>query len=409
MRLFAWLHAAGRRRRAPVAGPATCRHTAAPAAGLVMLGLLLAGCGGDDGSSKPKPPVNDPPQIVAINANPRLVLTHMPVRASVTARDSDNRILRHSWSATRGTFGENPNQASVSWLSPDDPGVDSLTVRVTDSHDTVSAAVRIEVRVVKPPTALLASAGTSICDLRWTASGDDGADSTWRGYEIYQAPRSFAGIPPDSVAAYRIAGPITGASYRASGLARGTIYHFCVGAVRAWAGYEERSSLTPDVDIAPRAEWTKQLQEIRNPAGGLAIDLSAGEVRPVDPAGASGNAVFAVDLYLGTSDPLDGPGPASDPAAPRIKSVSLLANRNPEWARHRVWVKRLGSDWSVSTVSDDGWGEEADLEPGGVYAVKTTERNFAKLLVADLPTAVSPYRQLTVKWAYQSIPGYPGF
>jgi hypothetical protein len=332
----------------------------------------------------------------------------MPVDAAASARDSDDQILRYFWSATRGSFPLGSHWSSVSWFSPDDPGLDSLTVHVTDSHDTVSASVAIVVQSVAAPTVLIASAGTSIADLRWTASPDDGSDA-WQGYEIFAATRSFERIPPDSVSAYRIAGPITESSFRASGLMRGTIYYFRVGALRAWEGREERSSLTPEIDLAPRAEWTKQLQEVQNPAGGLAIDLSSGEVRPLDPADVSGNAVFARDLYFGTSDPLDGPGPASAPATPRIKSVSLLANRNAEWARHRVWLKRLGSDWSVSTVSDDGWGEQADLEHGAVYAVKTPEGNFSKLLVADLPVAISPYRQLTMKWAFQSIPGYPRF
>lgn len=372
----------------------------------VVSALLFVGCGGDKGSGKPKPPANSPPKIVSIAVFMPRVMTHMHVDAAVTARDADNAELHYFWTANRGSFPSDTTFSSVSWFSPDDPGLDSLTVHVTDLHDTVSASVPIVVHAVDPPSAFAAAAGTSIADLRWTASRDDGGD-LWQGYEVYAAARSFESIPPDSVSTYRIAGPIADASYRAFGLTRGKIYYFRVAALRSWEGHEERSPLTPEIDLAPRPEWTKQLQEIRNPAGGGSLDLSAGEVRSLDPTDATG--LFAYDLYFGTSDPLDDPGPAANPATPRLKSVSLLANRNADWARNRVRIKRLGSDWGVTSVSDDGWSEEVELESGAVYAVRTPEGCYAKLLVADLSTTVSPYRQLTVKWAYQSIPGYPKF
>jgi hypothetical protein len=393
------------RRGNPALLPAAGRRAVSRALLFTLVALLFAGCGGGDNSTKP--PANAPPQVLSITFPKPRVLTHMSVNAFASARDTDDPILLYSWSATRGTFPLGYNWFSVNWFSPDDPGLDSLTVHVNDSHQTVSLSVPVQVHSVDPPSALTASVGTSIADLRWTPSRDEASDSTWRGYELYAATRTFASIPPDSVLAYRIAGPITESSFRASELVRGTIYYFRVGALRAWEGREERSPLTAEIDLGPRAEWTWQLQEVRNPAGGLAIDLSSGEVLALDPAEASG--LSRRDLYFGTSDPLDGPGPATNPAAPRIKSVSLLRNRNAAWASRRVQLKRLGSDWSVSTVSDDGWGEEADLQQGAVYAAKTPEGNFAKILVADLPVAISPYRQLTVKWAFQSIRDYPRF
>ncbi len=395
--------AAGRRDLSSARGSGPCRAALL----LVVLAGWLAGCGKNEGSGKPDPSGNELPQILSVNLIKPRTLTHTAAEAVVTARDVDDPILKYDWSATRGSFPLGHNWVNVFWFTPDDPGLDSLTVRVTDSHDTVRAHLPVRVESVAPPSALAAAAGTSIADLRWTASIDEGPDSTWQGYEVYAATRSFSRIPPDSLAAYRIAGPIRESAFRASNLTRGTIYFFRVGALRAWAGREERSPLTSEVTSAPRAEWTTQLHEVRNPLGGLAIDLSAGVVRPLDPADATG--LSARDLYFGSSDPLDEPGPPADPALPRLKSVSLLANRNAAWASRRVWIKRLGSDWSVSTVSDDGWGEEVDLEAGAVYALKTPERNFGKLLITDLPGGISPYRQITVKWAFQSLRDYPYF
>lgn len=372
---------------------------------LLLPAILLAGCGGGD-SSKPPPVTPNALQLRSIRVFTPRVLTHMPAEAVVSVRAPTGAVLWYSWSAGRGSYPMGSGAASVSWMSPDDPGLDTLTVRVTDRHDSLSASVVVRVLTVDPPSGLKVAAGGSIADLSWSASPDELLPE-WRGYEVYSATRSLDGLPPDSLSAYRVGEAIVGTSYRASGLRLGTIYYYRVGALRAWEGREERSPLTSQADIAPRPEWTKQLQEVRGRGGDVAIDLSAGEVRPVDPSDASG--VFARDLYFGTSDPLDGPGSTSVPATPRLKSISLLANRDPGWGRQRVWLKRLGSDWSVSTVSDDGWAEEVDLEQDAVYAVKTPEGNFGKILVADLPEGVSPYRRLTVKWAFQTIPGYPRF
>jgi hypothetical protein len=375
---------------------------------LVFPAILLAGCGGGDSTKPPETP--NSLQLRSIRVFTPRVLTHMPAEVVVSVRAPAGAVLWYSWSATRGTFPTGAGAASVAWMSPDDPGLDTLTVRVTDRHDSMTASVSVNVATVAPPSGVTVLAGGSIADLGWTPSPDEPLPA-WAGYEVYSSTRSLENVPTDSLPAYRIAGPVTGNSFRASGLRSGRIYYYRVGALRAWAVQEEqreeRSPLTPQLDMAPRPEWTQQLREVRNPAGGLAIDLSAGEARPLDPADASG--VYARDLYFGTSDPLDGPGPAATPATPRLKSIALLANRDPGWARQHVFIKRLGSDWNVSTVSDNGWAEEVDLEQDAVYAVKTPEGNFAKLQVADLTGLVSPYRQLAVRWAYQTIPGYPHF
>jgi len=248
-------------------------------------------------------------------------------------------------------------------------------------------------------------AGASIIDLRWKASQDDGAEG-WRGYEVYQSTRSFAGIPAESLDAYRITPePQLSNSFRAAGLVRGHIYWFRVGSVRGWEGRTERSPLTAEADAAPRPEWNKQVQEIGNPSGVQGIDLSSGEVRRLDPADASALAAF--DLYFGTTDPFDGPGPPGSLAGPRLKSVSELANRNPAWAARVVQIKYLGTNWEVPAIVDDGWSREVDLFEGAVYAVKTPEGNYAKILVSSLTGEVSPYRQLSLKWAYQTVRGYP--
>jgi hypothetical protein len=372
---------------------------------LVLLCLPLVGAGcGDDKVTKQPPTGNRPPTIRRVGHMGARVLTHQPVTVYATVQDLDGDPLNFLWSASDGGFPLGRRAPSVTWVSPDDPGSESLRIRAWDYEDTSTALLEIAVQTVGAPDSLRATAGASIADLFWRASPDEGIEG-WLGYEIYRATRSFDTVPAESLDAYRITPePLAATSYRVAGLLRGVIYRFRVGAVRGWDERVERSPLAPQAEAAPRPEWTRQVQELLNPIGVQGIDLSRGEVRRIDPADASSMAAF--DLYFGTSDPLDGPGPPETPAGPRLKSVSLLAARNPAWAPRLVLLKRLGTSWEIPPVTDDGWSEEVDLVPGAVYAVKTPEGNYAKILVATLVGEVSPYRQLSLHWAYQTIPGY---
>ena len=361
------------------------------------------GCGQDPVSKEPDPG-NRPPVVRSIVVSGSRVLTHRLVTVTASAVDPDNDLINYRWSATRGAFPQGSRASSVAWSTPDEPGVDSLFVQVWDLADTVRAARAVTVVTVAAPGAMSAVAGTSIVDLEWQSSADDGV-SGWLGYEIFRSTRSFDLVPPDSLPALRIAGPQTGLRYRAAGLTRGVRYWFAVRSMRGWDTTEERSTLSRPIDAVPRPEWNKQIQEIRNPLGGQAFDLSTGDVRPLDPSDPSGR--FSRDLYFGTSDPFDLGGDHGLEATPRLKSVSALANRDPLWSERRFLLKKLGEQWLIGPITDEGWSEEVDLELGAVYAIKTPEGNYAKLLVADLQGSVSPYRQLSVKWAYQTVPNYP--
>lgn len=367
--------------------------------------LLLAGLGcGDDPVTRQPDSGNRPPVIRAITVSGARVLTRRPVTVIAAAIDPDNDFVNYRWRATRGSFPLGSRAASVTWATPDTPGPDTLYLEVWDFDDTTRASRGVSVVTVAPPGALSAVAGTSIVDLQWQPSPDDGAPG-WLGYEIYRSPRPFDQVPAESLDVLLVGGPETGQQYRAAGLTRGVQYWFAIRSLRGWEDRSEKSALSASAEAIPRPEWNKQIQEIRHPLGGQAFDLSTGSVVPLDPSDPSGR--FSRDLYFGTSDPLDLGGEGGLAAGPRLKSVSALANRDPLWAQRRVLVKRIGTSWQTGPITDDGWSEEVDLELGAVYAIKTPEGNYAKLLVADLQGAISPYRQLTVKWAYQLVPGYP--
>lgn len=239
--------------------------------------------------------------------------------------------------------------------------------------------------------------------LRWPASPDEGIEG-WQGYELYQGLHSLLEVPPESLAAYRVsAQPQTGRDARITGLLRGVRYYFAVRSIRHWSDQEQRSALDRQIDTAPFSYHIARMVELASPSGGAqAIDFSLGGERPLDPADPSG--VANRDLYVGSSDTLDGPGTLC------LKSVSLLGNRNAAWEARRVKIKFIGTDWSANGTSDSGWGEKAEMVEGGVYAVLLPEGNYAKVQV--VPGGISgsyPNRIVQLQCAYQPIANYPRF
>jgi len=383
---------------------AGCGRTVLIARLLLLPALLSPACAPDSNPKEPPPPRNEPPVITKIDYVGDRILTRQRIVVYAAARDPNFDNMGYKWSASRGYFPDGSQWSTVAWFTDDLPGLDTLRVRVWDYADTSRLDQTYQVRTVEPPDSLTGAAGSSIIDLRWKPSFDDGV-AWWKGYEVYRAERSFDGIPADSLDAYRLPGFVTESSFRVANLTRGQRYWFRVGAVRGWEDHLERSPLTAQFDHAPRPEFTREIGELWQAGGGDGLDLSSGWVRALDPDDASGLPL--VDAYLGTADPLDGAGGGEEPAPLRLKSVSALANRNPAWAARGVGLKRLGTNWDVGPIADDGWGESVDVVEGAVYALKTPEGNFAKLLVIEVHGLVHPYRRVTIRWAYQLLADYP--
>jgi len=285
-----------------------------------------------------------------------------------------------------------------------------LYLSVTDGEFTVRDSMVVELADLLPPGSLGFVLGSSVVDLAWDASPDEGMDH-WRGYEVYMAPVPMSSIPEGELIRYRMAFvPDQIQELRRGGLTRGTLYYFAVGSLRGWGVWmeneqrwemEERSGPGPEVVLSPRPEWLHLgVTELANPGGKVALDLSAGAIRPLDVQDPSG--VADRDLYFGTSDPMDGPGPL------RMKSISLLANRHEGWSERVVRFKLLGDDWNVSTTSDEGWLEEISVEIAKVYAVLLPEGNYAKIRITEIARSY-PYRQMQLQWAYQTVPDLPVF
>jgi len=75
------------------------------------------------------------------------------VQFSVYAEDADGDKLRYSWSKTGGTFtGFSDDGAVADWSAPQEPGTYTITVKVTDEIDEVSASIGIDVCETFPTT-----------------------------------------------------------------------------------------------------------------------------------------------------------------------------------------------------------------------------------------------------------------
>ncbi len=377
---------------------------------LLLFGLLPVSCGSDSNppGTIPTPP-NRPPQIIRLYHSPDRVLRNHRVDAIAVTYDPDGDRLGHIWTANRGSFPAGFGQRTVTWLSPEEPGLSTLYLSVTDREFTVGDSMVVVTSDLAPPTGMDFVLGPSIADLLWDRSPDENVDH-WRGYEIYMSPSPIHSIPEGEHHRYRVALVETGNRwFRRGGLARGTLYYFSAGSLRGWGRWmetegrwetEERSGPGPEVVLSPRPEWPAFTTELAHPGGPLAIDMSAGAVRPLDVHDASG--LSDRDLYFGTSDPMDGPGPVW------MKSVSLLANRNEVWSGRVVRFKSLGEDWNINTTTDDGWEEQVPVVVGRVYAALLPEGNYAKIQITSLEGA-HPNRLTQLRWAYQTIPDFPVF
>ncbi len=98
----------------------------------------------DDDSGEPPEPVNDPPSVSA-SCDPCEVHRGGEAELTAMASDPDGDPLTYSWSAPTGRFAGPTDRSSARWTAPAETGRVTITVRVSDGADSVSATVTVEV------------------------------------------------------------------------------------------------------------------------------------------------------------------------------------------------------------------------------------------------------------------------
>ncbi len=98
----------------------------------------------DDGTTEPPEPVNTPPTVRA-SCDPCATPPGGEVGLTATASDPDGDSLTYRWSATAGRFDGPTDRSTARWTAPAEPGRVTITVRVSDGEDSVSATVTVEV------------------------------------------------------------------------------------------------------------------------------------------------------------------------------------------------------------------------------------------------------------------------
>ena len=109
----------------------------------------------DDGTTEPPEPEPEPepvnrPPTARVFCDPCSAAPSDEVRLTVTASDPDGDRLTYRWSATAGRFTGPMDRPTARWTAPAEPGPVTITVRVSDGEDSVSATVTVEV-VNRPP------------------------------------------------------------------------------------------------------------------------------------------------------------------------------------------------------------------------------------------------------------------
>ena len=152
------------------------------------------------------PPVNHPPVITSLTANPTVVDIAGTSVITCIASDKDGDELTYTWTASAGDISGKGN--TINWTAPDTPGEYHIAVKVTDTQggEATTAPLTITVSANHPPIidsltanpAKVSPNRTSV--ITCIASDEDGDELTyqWKATDSYGNPRGSP-LPPDDI------------------------------------------------------------------------------------------------------------------------------------------------------------------------------------------------------------------
>ncbi len=240
-----------------------------------------------------------------------------------------------------------------------------------------------------PPSNLLAVNGDGEITLTWAASPHEG-QGEFRRYNLYRATSSLVGVEPSQLPT-PIAFTNPGVRTIGTPVTNGTLYYYHVRGERTNGDLTAASN---EISAAGRPEGAGKVINEFKATGDSGFDFSEG--LSVSLSQANTDRFEKTDLYLGTSAVSD-----SSSGELRLKSPHLLGV-----AGYRaVGIKILGTEWGVSTTTDDGWTDQVAVVKDLVYAVRIpatgTPANFAKLQITAVKSTPAGERNVTLKYAYQ--------
>ena len=257
-----------------------------------------------------------------------------------------------------------------------------------------------------PPLGLTSVTGDEEVALFWFTSNYEG---NFEGYIVFMAegpfgtnestelPAAFA--PVDTL---ELSSSGTPRNSTIGGLTNGSTYSF---AVVSWNGDDEISRTSNIVEDTPRPEITSRTLTSASTNDVTGNDASAGfdfddftiESVPLDINGANYMNLNGSDIVHEAFDP----SPEND----NIRS--WIAGMNNGGVQDLGYMAVLDEADVAPTQGYSGNGESVILTEGHVYAIRTGEGDFGKIIVTDIQPA--PSATVTFNAAFQADPGNPNY
>ena len=227
--------------------------------------------------------------------------------------------------------------------------------------------------------------------ISWNHTPDAG-DTGFVGYYLYTRIAPLENVETESLFTYRIFDdPVDQAEYTVMETVSTSKHYYGLRSVKIVDAETTYSELSSEVHTSPTL-W----------GGGMVVESDAGSTAGIDFSEDSVHAMTLanlnfVDIYLG------------------VDSENNLQWRSPElygddWADRNSAVKVLGTGLfsDFYAAGSDGWLDTVKVDLGKIYAFRTPDNHYVKLIVEDL-SGIYPNRTVQFSFAYQDVVNYDRF
>ena len=135
--------------------------------------MLIFGCAENQSPVEPENPndiINQPPSITSLLANPTSIKKGDSTVITAEVDNEENEQLQFAWESDFGFFTESDSEATITWIAPEDTGIFSVKLVVSDSTNSVEDSVNIFVEV--DTLHLIGSLSGLLLDSTYIVDGD---------------------------------------------------------------------------------------------------------------------------------------------------------------------------------------------------------------------------------------------